>query len=283
MVAIAEAGSISAAARRRGGSQPALSRAVARIEARLGVVLLDRTSRSMRLTEAGRAFVEGARRLLRDARTLEATTSAIGGRLGGVLRVSVPPALGRRRLMAPILAWHRAHPAVRLELLLEPRLVDVGEEVDLAVRLGPLPDSELVARRLGSYEHLLVASPGYLAARGTPRDPAELEGHSLVAMSTVGPNTTWPLSRGRLRRVVEVRPCLTTNDGEALVAAVVGGAGITVASDFLIDDAIESGALVRVLPRWSLPSAPITALLTRAAARRPSVRSLLSHLVRAGR
>lgn len=281
LIAIVDAGSISAAARRRGITQPALSRAVARVEGRLGVTLLDRSSRTLRLTEAGARFVEGARQLLRDARALEATTSALGGRLGGTLRVSVPPALGRRRLVAPILAWSRAHRSVRLELILEPRLVDLAaERVDVAVRLGSLPDSSLVARRLGSYEHVLVAAPSYLAARGTPRAPDELDQHALLAMSTVGPNTTWPFARGRQRRAIVVRPTFTTNDGEALVAAAVAGLGVTVVSDFLVDDALACGALVSVLPEWSLPSAPITALTTRAASTQPHVRSLLAHLTR---
>jgi DNA-binding transcriptional LysR family regulator len=281
LVAVADAGSISAAARKRGMSQPALSRSVGRIEARLGVTLIDRGTRAMRLTHAGQTFVEGARRLLRDAHALEATTSSLGRRLGGGLRVSVPPALGRARLLAPILEWHRGHRAVVLELWLEPRRVDLAaDSVDLAVRLGPLPDSTLVGRKLGSYAHLLVASPSYLATHGTPKHPSELAAHALLTLQIDGPNTRWPLTRGRTRSVVEVRPRLVTNDAEALAAAAASGAGITVLSDFLAERGLREGSLVPVLSEWQLPSAPITALTTRSTAALPTVKSILAHLVK---
>lgn len=281
LVAVADAGSISAAARRRGMSQPALSRSVSRIEARLGVTLIDRGTRAMRLTHAGQTYVEGARRLLRDAHALEATTSSLGRRLGGGLRVSIPPALGRARLLGPILEWHRAHRGVVLDLWLEPRRVDLASDaVDLAVRLGPLPDSTLVGRRLGTYAHLIVASPAYLAAHGTPTHPAELAAHALLTLQIDGPNTRWPLAHGRARAVVEVRPSLVTNDAEALAAAAAAGAGITVLSDFLAERGLREGTLVPLLREWSLPTAPITALTTRSSAALPTVKSLLAHLVR---
>ncbi len=279
LISVADEGSISAAARRKGLSQPAVSRAVARVERRLGVSLLDRGSRRLRLTDAGEWYVSGARRLLREAGTLEATTASLGGRMGGRLRVSLPPGLGHRRLVVALVDWSSRHPGVHLELILETRLVDlVRDDVDIAIRLGPLPDSALLSRRIGRYRHLVVASPNYLKMRGAPDQPSDLRSHSLLGMQTVGPNTAWPFTRGRKKICVQITPTFVTNDGEALVAAAAAGLGITVATDFLCKDELMDGRLVQLLADWSLPSAPITGLCTRAAP--PAARALLRHLAK---
>jgi DNA-binding transcriptional LysR family regulator len=283
LVDVVDAGSVSAAARKRGVAQSSVTRSVARLEARLGVRLVDRDSRRLKPTLAGDVFVERARALLDGARSLEEATVAMAGHIAGVVRLSVPPAFGRARLIEPLGAWWKENPGVRLEVRLENRIVDVlNEGIDIAVRLGALPDSTLAQRKLADYAHRLVASPAYLRARGAPSSPADLREHAVLGMTTVGPNTRWPFVQGRQVAEITVTPGFVTNDGYALLDAALSGAGVTVLPDFLADGAIASGALVHLMPGWQMPTAPVSALFVRARERR-AVREVLAVLVRACR
>jgi DNA-binding transcriptional LysR family regulator len=260
-VAVADAGSVSRAARARGLAQSTVSRALARLETRVGVRLVERTTRRMRLTDAGTFYLDGLRRLLHDAQDLERGAADYGTSLRGTIRVSMCATLGRRRLLGPLLAWAREHRGVRLDVALEERRVDlVADRLDVVVRAGPQPDSSYALSRLGGYDHVLVAAPSYLARRGRPASSADLATHDCLVMRVDKPLAVWPFKhRGRDARVT-VSPVLVTNDAEVLLAGVVSGHGVAVLPDYLIDAALGAGQLVALLPDHALPQAPVWAV-----------------------
>lgn len=246
---IADMGNLSAAARSLGAPKSSVSRSLARLETDLGVVLLERGARAMRLTDAGRLFLAHARRILGDVEEAEAALDGLVGRPTGTLRINaaVTFALG---LVAPMLpAFIRRYPDVRVVLEAENRLVDMArEEVDVAIRIGALPDSDLIARRLGTIELWPCASPGYLAERGTPQTVDELAGHALLGWADAPQDWAFTGPGGEERRV---RVPVGTLVPEPAVMQVVltGGAGIGRLPDFLAHPLVERGALVHLLPR----------------------------------
>jgi DNA-binding transcriptional LysR family regulator len=260
-VRVVEAGSFTAAAAALGLPKSSVSRAVARLEAELGVRLLQRTTRALGLTEAGRAYHERARagvQALADAAT-EAAES--GGEVRGLVRLAAPPDAG------PILAeliveLTRRHAALRIDLALGAMSVDLVEaRIDLALVAGHLADSTLVARLLGTTEAWLVASPRYLRRSGRPRTAADLGSHACVLMRSADGRATWALAGPSGEERVEVSGRVG-GDGYTFVrAAAAAGAGIALVPGFLCTDEVARGALVRVLPRHAAPGVPVHLVL----------------------
>jgi DNA-binding transcriptional LysR family regulator len=258
---IVAAGSLSAAARRRGVAQSTLSRQLERLEHQLGTRLVERSTRAFRLTVAGEQFVAGAERLVRDAESLTKQVGEAARADHGSLRLSLCPALARRRLLAPTVAFFRERPQLRVQLRLEDDLVDlVRDRIDVAVRVGTLGDSELGCQRLGSYGHMLVAAPAYLRSAPPLRTPADIARHAVVGMRGAKAFTRWGFMLDGHRDVVEVAPSLETNDGEALRGLTVAGGGVTILPDYLAEEDLEAGRLVRLLGRWELSRVPIYAV-----------------------
>ncbi|MER8505023.1 LysR family transcriptional regulator [Mesorhizobium sp. M0904] len=253
--AIAEARSFTKAAARIGRDATILSRRLASLEERLGVRLLHRTTRSVSLTEAGSEFLVRVRAILAAVDEAEAAASAhAGGGPRGVLRLALPGSFGRMWI-APLLPQFLAEfPDVRIEAEFSNRFVDlVAENFDVAVRLGALEDSRLVARKVATRRRLLCAAPSYLARRGTPTEPEALLEHSCLGFSGFQTFPAWEMTDSSGRRVsIEVSGPLVTDDAEVLVEAAVQGVGLMMSTDWLVGRELADGRLVPVLEDWTL-------------------------------
>lgn len=258
--------SVSAAARALGLPKSGVSRALARLERDVGVVLVDRSTRHMRLTDAGAHFRPHALRVLNDVDEAGAALEGLGNVPAGSLRVSLPFTIATA-LVAPMLpAFMARYPQVRVVLAVENRLIDMpAEPADLVIRVGPLVDSDLVARRLLVSETWLCASPSYLAARGTPGRAADLTGHSLISYHDRP--TAYRDDASADAAHVELPPAIAISDAAALLPVVLAGAGIAHLPDFLVRTLVAEGQLVRLRPTIAREHSVIHALY-------PSHRSL---------
>lgn len=251
---VVELRSFSAAARAAGTTTSAASKRLARLEDRLGARLLERTTRRVRPTEAGAAFYARAARILSDVDDAENELANLGGKPRGTLRVSAPVIFGERHL-APLLPGFLArHPELRIDLSLSDQFVNLlAERIDVALRVGPLVDSTLVRSRVGAYQSIVVASPGYLARVGHPETPRDLSRHNCVRYSNVTAAREWRF-RGRRGEVsVPVIGSLEVNHGGAMCAAALAGIGVAKLPDFMVGDALRAGELVRLLEEFELP------------------------------
>ncbi|HEU4537597.1 MAG TPA: LysR substrate-binding domain-containing protein [Polyangiaceae bacterium] len=279
--AVAGAGSIAGAARELGLPASTLSRRLGALERRLGVRLVERTTRSLHLTEAGALFYERCARLASDAVEAEALVSSHGRTPRGTLRLSAPPALGAWCLGPVLAAYARRHPAVRLEMALSERAVDLrGEAFDVAVRVGvPPSDGSYIVRRLGHSSRVLCASPEYLRARGEPSTAAALREHELVAYGGAAGGAGWH-SAGPAANAgaPPLAPRLRTNNSLLARELCRAGAGLALLPRFLVEADLRSGALVAVSA--GEPPTPLAVLLltSPASAATPKVRAFVSEL-----
>jgi DNA-binding transcriptional LysR family regulator len=245
-VRVAAMGSLSAAARALSMSQTMATKHVGAIEERLGVKLLHRTTRRLTLTEAGRRYLESAERILAEVEEAEAATSADRLEVRGVLRVNAPVSFGFREV-APLLAeFTRLHPSITVDLGLNDRFVDLVEEGwDVAVRIGRLRDSTMVARRLAPCRLAVCGSPSYFAERGMPKTVADLTSHNCLGYTlskSLGPDE-WSFEvDGRVK--VPIKGNLRVNNGDALVTAAVGGQGLIYEPTFVVGDELRAGRLI---------------------------------------
>ncbi|MCC2656386.1 MAG: LysR family transcriptional regulator [Panacagrimonas sp.] len=276
---VARRGSFSAAARELGLSQPSASRIVAELERGLGSNLLVRSTRGLRLSEAGSDYLARIEPIL--LALDEADHAASGtGELRGRLRVALSSSFGVREVIPRLPVFLAAHPALRIDLLVSDTRQDlVAEGVNVALRLGGLPaDSSLLARRIAQAPRVLVASPGYLARAGTPGSPDDLVDHDVV----VGPAASGRelrFRRGNRTRAVRVEARMTVGANEAATAAAVAGLGLTVNSSWGCRAELESGALVAVLPEWTLPPVDFHAVFPpRRVAVLPAARKFVDYL-----
>ncbi|WP_019903997.1 LysR family transcriptional regulator [Methylobacterium sp. 77] len=250
-VAVAQEGSLSAAARRFGLTPSAVSRVVARIEARLGVRLLVRTTRSLRLTAEGETYGRAARRILADLDETEAQIADRGCPRGRV-RISASMAHGRRVVVPLIGDFVARHPGIVVEIDLSDEVADLlGGRADIAIRFGPLPDSPLTARRLGETGRMVVAAPAYLARAGMPRVPADLAGHNCLDFDFRRIEPGWPFREEGRDHLLAVRGNVAANNGETLVQLAVQGVGITRVGTFHIAEDLAAGRLVPLLEAYN--------------------------------
>lgn len=277
--AVVDAGSFVAAADALEMSKPAVSRHVAELEQRLGVRLLHRTTRRLSLTVEGEVFLARCRELLAGVDEAEAEVSARGGSAVGLLKVSAPVSFGIRHL-APLWAEFMArHPQLTLDLTLTDRFIDlVDEGFDMAVRVARLPSSSLVSRRLASTRMVLCASPGYVRRNGAPDRPADLAAHAVLGYSLLATGDTWEFEGPEGPESVRVKPRMQTNSGDTCTAVAVGGGGIVLQPQFLVGDALESGALVEVMPGYRSTELGIYAVYPTRKHMPPKVRLLVDHL-----
>jgi DNA-binding transcriptional LysR family regulator len=252
-VDVADAGGVSSAARRLGVSKSIVSRRLFRLEAELGVQLLARTTRGAALTEAGVTFREHAARVCGEI-DIALETIMPAGELRGRLRIAAPLSLGPTHL-APVFAeMARRHPLLHVHASYSDRFVDiVGEGFDCAIRVGYLTDSNLLARRVGPVAGKLVASPDYIRKHGAPETPDELLTHQALMQGT----ETWQFIDGDKTISIHPQGRFKADNGTALAAAAVAGLGIAWLPDHLIEDDLDSGALVQVMPRYPVPTGGI--------------------------
>ena len=261
-ITVVDAGSFTAAAERLGSAKSAISRRVSALEERLGVQLLHRTTRAMNLTETGRSFYDHGVRILADLDEAEAAVQQQHGELRGTLRFALPLSFGVRHMCTPIAAFNKLHPNVRFDLDLNDRRVDLIEDnFDVALRIGHLSDSSLIARRLFDVRAVVCASPHYLNTHGTPETPGELEDHQcLVYSNLIDPNTWKFVDSGGTRRSVKVKSALSASSGDFLANAAAHGMGVVVQPTFIASAAIRSGKLIPILTDYSWPISPAYAL-----------------------
>jgi DNA-binding transcriptional LysR family regulator len=280
-VGVVEAGSFSRAAERLNLAKSAVSRRIADLEARLGVQLLNRTTRRLSLTEAGRRYHERAGRLLAELEIAEAEVSEEQAALAGRLRVAAPLSFGLAHLGPAIRDFAAANPDVRFEIDFSDRQVDlVHEGFDLAVRIAKLSDSPLIARRLTPVRHIAGASPAYLERHGVPREPADLEsGHRLLHYSYRSAPAWRYVSPQGAPGVVRPGTVMEANNGEFLRDAAVAGLGIIIEPSFILFREIVDGRLVPLFPGYRWPEVAAYALYppTRRVPRR--LRAFIDYLV----
>jgi len=262
-VRVAALGSFSAAARALNLSQTMVTKHVAALEERLGVKLLHRSTRRLTLTEGGRSYLAACERILAEIEEAEAEASLERIEPRGVLRLNVPLTFGFRHIAPAIPEFNRLHPAVSFDLGLADRYVDLIEEGwDLAVRIGRLKDSSLVARRLAPCRTVVCAAPSYLKEHGTPRTLEDLADHNCLGYtlpSAIGANR-WPFGLEG-ETVVPVQGNLRANNGDALLAAALAGQGLIYQPTFIVGDSLRDGSLVRVLGSYPTYEPGIHAVL----------------------
>lgn len=254
-VAVAAAGSFAKAGRRLRLSPPAVTRAIAALEERLGARVFARTTRSLVITDIGQRFLESARRILTDLETAEKEAMGETAVPHGHLTVTASVTFGRMALTPLVCAFLDQHPRISVSVLLLDRITNLIEEgIDLGVRIGHLPDSSLMARKVGSVRRVLVASPDYLSRRGVPQTPSDLRLHSIIGFTGLMAGRELRFSEGKSVTIV---PRLEINDAAASIAAAELGEGITVALSYMVADKVREGRLVPILDDLAPPPVPV--------------------------
>jgi DNA-binding transcriptional LysR family regulator len=276
LVAVLDHGSLAAAARQLRRSPPAVTRALAAFEDRVGARLVERSTRRLSVTEAGRALAERARALLNDY------NSAVGGladtTLRGLLRVTAPLQFGRRHVAPLVVGFLENHREIQIELVLNDRNLDLIEEgIDVAVRIGQLSDSNLVVKRVGEVRRLLVASPAYLKRRGTPKKPAELAAHDTILGIARSEPSEWRFGPPKRPTIVRLSPRLLVNETEARLVAARAGQGITRVLSYQVSEDLRSGSLIRLMTSFEPPALPVQLVVPSGANKAPKVRAFLDY------
>lgn len=258
-IGVVRLGSFVAAARQLGLSPAMVGRRIQTLEEHYGTRLIERTTRSQRLTDTGQDFLQRATAIIEATEQLEEMTHPDSGRLSGRIRLSAPTTVGIRRLPAIIARFVERHPEVIIEMNLNDRRVDlVSEGFDLAVRIGQLRASAMIARRVGAYRFACCAAPAFLRRHGRPSHPDQLRHLPAVLNLNLTPRNRWPFQQqDGTPFMVEVLGNVEIDNGEALRAAALAGAGLAYLPLDLVADDLADGGLIAVLDDWTLPSLPI--------------------------
>jgi DNA-binding transcriptional LysR family regulator len=277
--AVADAGSFVGAAEALDLSKPVVTRLIAALERRLGVRLLQRTTRRVSVTDEGRLFHVRCRALLGEIAEAEAEITSRSGVATGLLRVNAPVSFGTKHLANLWPAFLAKHPQVTLEVTLSDRFVDlVDEGVDVAVRIARLPSSSLISRQLATTRLVLCASPRYLRRHGTPKHPRDLARHKVLAYTLLTSGDVWEFDGPEGLVSVQVNSCLRSNSGDTCVAAALAHHGIMMQPTFLVSDGLASGELVELLPQFRAATLGIHAVYPSRQHVAPKVRLLVDHL-----
>ena len=261
-VAVVEAGSFTAAAARLDTAKSAVSRRVSALEERLGVQLLRRTTRRLNLTDSGQSFYERSARILADLDEAESALAQEHGELHGTLKVALPLSFGLRHMCKPVAEFSRRHPRVEFDLDFNDRRVDLVEEgADLAIRIGHLADSSLIAKRLFEVRTVVCGSRAYFDEHGTPQTPEDLLDHKCLVYGNLADPTKWVCrDRDGQAHKVNVKAAMTATSGDFLSAAAIQGLGIAMQPTFIAGEAISRGELVAVLTDYEWPVSPAWAV-----------------------
>jgi len=279
---LVQTGSFSAVAREAGVSQSSVSKRLAALEAKLGARLLARTSRKLSLTEVGSDYYERCLPILMEIDEAEASVSSMTGNPKGVLRVNVPVSFGQRHVIPRMTDYLLAYPNVKLDIMLLDRRVDlIAEGVDVAVRIGILDDSSLVARRLGDSPRLLVASRSYLDKWGRPNHPHELKNFDCLVYSLLGTGNIWNFQRQGKKYSVQVKGTFQSNNSDAVLQMALAGIGIMALPKWMSDPYIQNGELEVILPEYTPQGFPIQAVYPQNRYVPSKVRSFVSFLQQA--
>lgn len=259
LLAVVEAGSLSAAARRLGTPLATVSRKVSELEAHLKVRLLKRSNRQLTLTDAGRSYVAACRRILDDVSEAERVASGEYSAPKGELVITAPIVFGRLHVLPVVSAFLKAYPDIDVRMVLSDRVVHLlDDHVDAAVRIGALPDSSLLALRLGAVRRVVCASPAYLEMRGAIRRPADLLECDCITFDNLMASDSWRFGAGRAEEVVRIRSRLVVNTAEAAIDAAVAGLGVTRVLCYQIVAARKARLLDLLLESFEPPPAPVS-------------------------
>lgn len=254
-VAVAEEQSFAGASRRLGLSPPAVTRAIAALEERLGVKLFTRSTRYVRATDAGQRYLEDARRILNEVDAADEAAAGINAEPRGHLAVTAPVLFGRMHVIPGIVEYLQRYPEMEVSAVLLDRVVNLLEEgFDAGIRIGELPDSSMKAIRVGYIRRIVCASTEYLAEHGVPTSPVDLTKHTVVAASAVSPVVEWKFAR---RTVVRVKPRLTVTGNDSAIEAVLKGMGVTRLLSYQIAPYLASGQLQIILSEFEPERLPI--------------------------
>jgi DNA-binding transcriptional LysR family regulator len=263
IIAVTETGSISAASRRLNSPVATVSRKVAELESRLKAQLFQRTSRRMTLTDAGRSYIDACKRIIEQVDDAEREVSGEYRIPKGELAVTTPWGLGHTHLLPLAVEFLEAYPDISLRLVLTDRLVNATEEnIDIAIRVGVLPDTNMIATRIGSIRIVVCASPSYLEARGQPKQLSELGKHDCITIDDHTMPSVWKFVRGRRAKVTPIRSRLCVNTSEAAVLAAVEGAGLARVMSYKMDAAKRAGKLAIVLEEFEPEPLPVHIIYT---------------------
>ncbi|WP_027477313.1 LysR family transcriptional regulator [Curvibacter gracilis] len=257
-VAVVDVGGFAGAARKLGISPPAVTRAIGELEAHLGARLLTRTTRVVRVTEAGARYVEDCRRILAELAEADESVSGLHGAPRGRLTVTAPVLFGALHVTPVVTEFLQRYPEVTAACWFMDRVVNLTDEgVDVAVRIGELPDSSLQAVRVGSVRRVICAAPSYLDAHGEPQQPEDLPSHTLISANAVTPAPEWRFKVEGELRSVRVVPRMLTTTNDSAIAAAVEGFGLTRLMSYQVDELVRRGQLRRVLERFELAPLPV--------------------------
>lgn len=244
-VAVADTQSFTGAGKRLGRSKALISKHVGELEERLGVRLINRTTRSVQVTEIGRAYYDRARTLISDLESLEEAIKSESGQPRGRLKITAPQTLGEMELMEMLKAFRFKHPGLEIDVVLADRIVDlIAEGFEVALRVTTLQDSTLIARKLCDVRLLLCATPAYLAEAGKPRSPQDLARHNCIVDTNIRWRDSWRFGPPSAEELVRVEPCLTVNSATAVHSAVRRGMGIGFIPEFAVARDLKEGRMV---------------------------------------
>ncbi|WP_119461645.1 LysR family transcriptional regulator [Rhodospirillaceae bacterium SYSU D60014] len=263
LLTVVEAGSLSAASRRLGMPLATVSRKVSELEAHLKTRLLNRSSRKLTLTDAGQSYVTACRRILEDVGEAERIASGEYSAPKGDLVITAPIVFGRLHVIPVAVEFLKAYPDIDIRLVLADRVINLLEDrVDLAVRIGALPDSSLVATRVGTIRRVLCGSPTYFAERGIPKSLEELGSHSCISFQGLMSPSSWSFTKGRSDVSVAVHSRLIVNTAEAAIDAAIAGIGITRVLSYQVANAVAAGTLVVALEDFEPAPWPVSFVYT---------------------
>jgi len=259
---LAKQGSLTAVARELGVTPPAVTKRLANLERRLGVRLLNRTTRTMSVTHEGEIYLAEGARILAEIEELEQTVSRSRAVPKGLLRINASFGFGRKYVGPVVADFARRHPEVEVQLQLSERALNLADQAyDIGIRVGELPDARIIARKIASNRRVLCAAPAYLKTMAAPAVPRDLQKHKCIVLrENEAAYGAWHLSRGKRSEGVKVRGPLSTNDGEIALAWALAGHGILMRSEWDVAPYLRSGRLREVLADWSLPDSDIYAV-----------------------
>lgn len=279
-IATVQAGSMSAAAKQLNITSAMVGQHIAKLEARLGTRLLNRTTRRQNLTDFGASYFDQCQDILERVAMAEMAAEAQSIEALGVLRVTAPVTFGSSLLMPALVRYRKVSPLVKIDVVLTDQNIDlVDERIDIAFRIGEVPDSRLIKRHLLPYKMIVAASPDYIQQRGMPACPDELIDHDIVRFtsSSAAPLT---FSKEDATCTVTQKAVVMVNNGQALANAAIGGLGIIIQPEILLNKYILAGSLVRLLPDWTLRERPLSLLYYRDQRMTPRIRSFIEFAIR---
>ncbi|MGK5078701.1 LysR family transcriptional regulator [Janthinobacterium sp. HLX7-2] len=250
-VAVVDGGSFAAAAEKLEISRAMASKQIQKLEEHLGTRLLNRTTRRLSLTETGREFYERSTQIMHDVEEAEQVAGQMTRMPQGVLRVTIPLSYGQHRLASLIGDYARAYPQVQLDISLSDRKVDLIEDgFDLAIRIGAMAQSDLIARKIGGVRSIVCASPAYVAQHGAPQNPEELKRHACLGYTLTGSGSDWRFETPDGSLIVPISGPIRADNGDIIRLAALSGAGILFQPHFIVDEDLAAGRLIQLLPGW---------------------------------